>query len=468
MKEKKYWRLCPGHDRDNKNCFIIIGYVLEDTMWLAEECCRLCTSCFQKGRNCGENHPNYGISLYDRWVAKYGKEEADKKRMEANKKHSLSVSGSKNHMYGKIVYDIWLGKFGKEEADRRQEVSNKKNSESNSGEGNAMYSRSFYDVWVEKYGEEEASKRYKIWLGNILNFFKTKEGELFRERISRLMGEKRGEKHPMFGVSLFDIWLTKYGLVGAEEKLKDRNKKHSESIIGKNNPRYGISTYDIWVERYGKEESVRRMNEFRKKTSENNTGENNPMFGKSVYEVWIEKYGIEEADRRLDLLKEKHSENSIFRRNYLHHRCISGVNLESNLPFRSTCEYNFERSNPNLVSAESKVFRCRYISPITGKKRYYYPDYFDYMLNVLYEVKPIGWRNMYKPEIVEIMDAKIEAAKKMCEEMGWTYCIREVKSIPKKKMFRMREQGILMLDEKWENQYQEWVLNLCNKLVVRI
>lgn len=32
-----------------------------------------------------------------------------------------------------------------------------------------MYGKSIYDVWVEKYGKEEANKKYEIWKTKIKN-----------------------------------------------------------------------------------------------------------------------------------------------------------------------------------------------------------------------------------------------------------------------------------------------------------
>ena len=50
----------------------------------------------------GENNGRYGKgSLYDIWLKKYGKEEAEKKHIEWRSKLSDSFSGEKNHMFGK-------------------------------------------------------------------------------------------------------------------------------------------------------------------------------------------------------------------------------------------------------------------------------------------------------------------------------------------------------------------------------
>lgn len=48
-----------------------------------------------------QNNPMAGKSVYDVWIEKYGKEEADIKMISYKEKHSLNNSGEKNKMYGK-------------------------------------------------------------------------------------------------------------------------------------------------------------------------------------------------------------------------------------------------------------------------------------------------------------------------------------------------------------------------------
>ena len=49
----------------------------------------------------GENNPNFGKSNYQRWIEKYGKEEADKKENARVEKMSIAMTGSNNPFYGK-------------------------------------------------------------------------------------------------------------------------------------------------------------------------------------------------------------------------------------------------------------------------------------------------------------------------------------------------------------------------------
>lgn len=48
---------------------------------------------YMRNRMGGENHPNFGISNYDRWVKKYGKDIANKKQMNASIKQGNKIRG---------------------------------------------------------------------------------------------------------------------------------------------------------------------------------------------------------------------------------------------------------------------------------------------------------------------------------------------------------------------------------------
>ena len=113
----------------------------------------------KKEQMLGENNPMYGKSVYDIWLQKYGKEEADKRQKESNK----NKKGN------------WELKFGKEKSDKlKHEQSLKfKNREftenwkekisiSKTSTGNAMYGKNQYKIWVEKYGEEEANHKMQL------------------------------------------------------------------------------------------------------------------------------------------------------------------------------------------------------------------------------------------------------------------------------------------------------------------
>lgn len=91
-----------------------------------------------------------------------------------------------------------------------------------------------------------------------------------------------GENNPFFGKT--HTLETKKII-----SLQDRSFAHTEAFrqrrretskYGSENPMYGKSIYELSVRKYGKHEADRRFAETKKKWSHNASGENNPMFGK--------------------------------------------------------------------------------------------------------------------------------------------------------------------------------------------
>lgn len=79
------------------------------------------------------------------------------------------------------------------------------------------------------------------------------------------------------------------------------SKKHSLKSVGINNPMYGKSIYDVWLKKYDKNIAIEKIAKHRAHLSiihENNKG-------KSVYSIWLKKYGKEKADQKFKQLKEK-------------------------------------------------------------------------------------------------------------------------------------------------------------------
>ena len=58
-------------------------------------------------------------------------------------------------------------------------------------------------------------------------------------------------------------------------------EKVSKQTKGKGNPMYGKTVYNIWVEKYGKEQADEKNKNWKEKQRINSTGKNNPMYGKS-------------------------------------------------------------------------------------------------------------------------------------------------------------------------------------------
>lgn len=117
--------------------------------------------------------------------------------------------------------------------------------------------------------------------------------EIMTDEVKKRMSERvKGENNPMFGKTgnLNPFFgkkhteETKKKIIDGRDysvyKTEEFRQKISKLSKGNNNPMYGKSVYDVWVEKYGKEIADEKMIEYKKKQSLNNSGEKNSMYGK--------------------------------------------------------------------------------------------------------------------------------------------------------------------------------------------
>lgn len=117
--------------------------------------------------------------------------------------------------------------------------------------------------------------------------------EIMTDEIKKKMSERfKGENNPMFGkVGELNPFFGKHHTEESKKKIvknrdytiwKTEEFRQKISILskGKNNPMYGKSLYGVWVEKYGKDIADKKMLEYKKKQSFNNSGEKNSMYGK--------------------------------------------------------------------------------------------------------------------------------------------------------------------------------------------
>lgn len=103
---------------------------------------------------------------------------------------------------------------------------------------------------------------------------------------------RKGENNPMFGkFGELNPFFNKHHTEETKQKIIE-NKDYSsyktnefrdkmrELSLGKNNNMFGKSVYNVWVEKYGVETADIKLKELKIKHSKNNSGKNNPMFGK--------------------------------------------------------------------------------------------------------------------------------------------------------------------------------------------
>jgi ribosomal protein S21 len=129
-------------DRRCSRCDSAISYTTIRKRDHAERKLKLCNKCAGKGKhnNSGKNNPFYGKTH-----SKETKERlaaVDKSYTQTDDfKRKCIKAGESNGMHSKSLYDVWLTKYGKEEADKRQANLNIKRSENALGVKNGMYGK---------------------------------------------------------------------------------------------------------------------------------------------------------------------------------------------------------------------------------------------------------------------------------------------------------------------------------------
>ena len=90
-----------------------------------------------------------------------------------------------------------------------------------------------------------------------------------------------GENNPFYGKRHTRETIDKLKSLDRSYTQKDSFRETMSNVTsGKNNPMYGKSVYDIWVAKYGKNYADNRKKEIAEIKSKKMSGKNNPMYGK--------------------------------------------------------------------------------------------------------------------------------------------------------------------------------------------
>lgn len=112
------------------------------------------------------------------------------------------------------------------------------------------------------------------------------------ERKENMRQRVLGKNNPMFGkFGELNSFFNKHHTEDTKQKMRENKdystyktkefkEKMSKLSSGKNNNMYGKTVYEIWVKKYGTEIADNKLKELKIKQSKNSSGENNPMFGK--------------------------------------------------------------------------------------------------------------------------------------------------------------------------------------------
>jgi hypothetical protein len=87
----------------------------------------------------------------------------------------------------------------------------------------------------------------------------------------------KGRKHSLSAIEKIKKSKEQENPYFQSDEFKDKMSKVTK---GEKNPMYGKSVYSVWVEKFGKEIADEKMYSYKNKISKVTSGENNPMFGK--------------------------------------------------------------------------------------------------------------------------------------------------------------------------------------------
>jgi hypothetical protein len=173
--------------------------------------------------------------------------------------------------------------------------------------------------WIKKLKSNVRGIGYNIssnyFGGDVFTNHPNKES--YREKLKKI---NSGESNPMFGKSVFQHWVEKYGEEIAIQKQNVKSEKQRIAISGENNPMKLKNSYCRWVEKYGEEIAIQKQNNLNEKRKINAKGKNN------ANSKIIEIYENETLIARYNNLKEftiKENKKAHFVRKYQNKKIIN-------------------------------------------------------------------------------------------------------------------------------------------------
>lgn len=163
---------------------------------------------------------------------------------EIRKKFSKRSSGKNNAMYGISMYKRLINKYGELEGNKKY-IKWKRKAKRNSIKNNPMKGKHWTKIWKEKYGEETANEMIKEKYEKISSSLK----DANKNDAVRKSHGLSGNKNAMYGKSLKDIWIEKYGLKEAYKREKERERKRQETRKNNNiGLHYNVKKHKIFFD----------------------------------------------------------------------------------------------------------------------------------------------------------------------------------------------------------------------------
>jgi len=241
--------------------------------------------------------------------------------------------------------------------------------------------------------------------------------------------------NPMQGRSLYSVWIEKYGLKVANEKLKD----------------------------YGNNRKGKKLN-FKLPVNERKylRGENHKNFNKSLDQVLLEKYGEVEGQRRIDIKRQKMSKKMRGQGNPMYGKPSpqgSGNGWSGwykNYYFRSLLELSYLKylldNNIKFETAETKKYQIKYYDTMREQEANYYPDFYLIDSEEIIEIKPKKLLNARKN-----ID-KYKAAKKLYKKKFKILTEENLIKISDNEIKELHNNGSLKFIDRYEQKFlQRWI-----------
>lgn len=131
--------------RNCPNCNQVITYTTDSNFYQARKKNQICLQCEnirRKTAYVGAGNPFFGKNHSEETKAKIASYEHEHVKTDWFRKlRSEQCKGENNPIWGTSDYEIWIAKFGKEEADRLELARKEKLSKCNAGENNPMYGK---------------------------------------------------------------------------------------------------------------------------------------------------------------------------------------------------------------------------------------------------------------------------------------------------------------------------------------
>jgi len=238
-----------------------------------------------------------------------------------------------------------------------------------------------------------------------------------------------GESNPMYGkFGELNPFFNKHHSEETKRKIienKDYSSYKTDEFrnkmrilaSGENNNMFGKSVYDVWVEKYGTKIADIKLQELKIKQSKNSSGENNPMFGKPSpvgsgngwsgwYKGWFFR-SIKELSYMINVIEKNDiqwvsAESNKYQINYEDYK---GNNRTYTADFILSNKYLIEIKPKNLWGSDSVIRKKISAIKFCEENNLIYklrdtPKLSSYKLKELYETKQIIFTDRYEKKFI--------------------------------------------------------------------